>query len=126
TKPEACSACRGTGQVSSARGFVMFTAPCARCGGRGAVIKTPCKTCNAEGVVPKSKKVNVTFPAGIDSGQRLRITGQGLPGAHGSGDLYVEVDIEDHPNFELDGIDVVTKITIPFATAALGGEVRVP
>lgn len=126
TKPEACSACRGTGQVSSARGFVMFSAPCARCGGRGAVIKTPCKTCNAEGVVPKSKKVNVSFPAGIDSGQRLRITGQGLPGAHGPGDLYVEVDIEDHPNFERDGIDVVTKITIPFATAALGGEVRVP
>lgn len=126
TKPEACSACRGTGQVSSARGFVMFSAPCARCGGRGAVIKSPCKTCNAEGVVPKTKKVNVTFPAGIDSGQRLRITGQGLPGAHGPGDLYVEVDIEDHPNFERDGVDVVTKITIPFATAALGGEVLVP
>jgi molecular chaperone DnaJ len=126
TKPESCSTCRGTGQVSSARGFVMFTAPCSRCGGRGAVIKTPCKTCKGEGLVPKSKKVNVTFPAGIDSGQRLRVTGQGLPGPHGPGDLYVEIDIEDHPSFERDGVDVVTKITIPFAVAALGGEVRVP
>jgi molecular chaperone DnaJ len=126
TKPDACPMCRGTGQVSSARGFVMFTAPCSRCSGRGAVIKTPCKTCHAEGVVQKAKKVNVTFPPGIDSGQRLRVTGQGLPGANGPGDLYVEVDVEDDPRFERDGCDVVTRVTVPFSVAALGGEVRVP
>lgn len=126
TKPETCSMCRGTGQVSSARGFVMFTAPCSRCAGRGAVIKSPCKTCQGQGAVERAKKVNVTFPAGIDSGQRLRVTGQGLPGAHGPGDLYVEVDVEDDPRFERDGCDVVTKVTVPFAVAALGGEVRVP
>jgi len=126
TKPERCDACRGTGQVSSARGFVMFTAPCARCGGRGAVIKTPCKTCRGEGVVNRPRKVVVAFPAGIDAGQRLRVPGQGMPGPAGPGDLYVEVDVKEDPRFERDGADLVTKVTVPFATAALGGEVRVP
>jgi molecular chaperone DnaJ len=126
TKPERCGACRGTGQVSSSRGFVMFTAPCSRCQGRGTVVRSPCKTCNAQGVVQKPKKVMVTFPAGIDAGQRLRVPGQGLPGPNGPGDLYVEVDVEEDPRFERDGCDIVTKVTVPFATAALGGEVRVP
>lgn len=126
TKPEACAACRGTGQVSSARGFVMFTAPCSRCGGRGSVVRSPCKACKGEGVVAKPKKVHVTFPAGIDSGQRLRVTGQGLPGPNGPGDLYVDVEVEDDARFERDGADLVTKITVPFSVAALGGEVRAP
>lgn len=126
SKPEPCSTCRGTGQVSSARGFVMFTAPCSRCGGRGSVIRTPCKPCQGQGVVQRPKKVNVTFPAGIDAGQRLRIPGQGMPGQHGPGDLYVEVDVQEDPRFERDGSDIVTKVTVPFAVAALGGEVNVP
>ena len=126
TKPERCDACRGAGQVSSARGFVMFTAPCARCSGRGHVIKTPCATCRAEGVVAKARKVVVAFPAGIDAGQRLRVPGQGMPGPSGPGDLYVEVDVKEDPRFERDGADLVTRVTVPFAIAALGGEVRVP
>lgn len=126
TKPEACSGCRGTGQVSNARGFVMFSAPCARCGGRGAFIRTPCKPCRGEGVVAKPKTVIVSFPAGIDAGQRLRVPGHGLPGPNGAGDLYVEIDVEDDPRFERDGVDLVTRISVPFAAAALGADVLVP
>ncbi len=126
TKPEQCSACRGTGQVSNARGFVMFTAPCAKCGGRGVSIKTPCKSCAGQGVVEKARTVTVTFPAGIDAGQRLRVPGQGVAGPNGSGDLYVDVEVGDDPRFERDGVDLVTRVHIPFTVAALGGEVSVP
>ena len=126
TKPEACGVCRGTGQVSNARGFVMFTAPCAKCGGRGVFVKTPCKTCSGQGLVEKSRKVIVTFPAGIDAGQRLRVPGQGLPGPNGNGDLYVDVDLEDDPRFERDGADLVARVHVPLTLAALGGEVKVP
>jgi len=128
TQPEACGQCRGTGQISNARGFVMFTAPCPRCQGRGQVIRNACKACNGEGVVAKSRTVVVGFPAGIDSGQRLRIQGQGMPGpANGpAGDLYVEVDVEDDPRFERDGVDVVTRVHVGFVEAALGTTLRVP
>ena len=126
TKPEACSQCRGTGQVSNARGFVMFTAPCAKCGGRGVFIRSQCKTCHGEGVVAKPKSVTVSFPAGIDAGQRLRVPAHGLPGPNGAGDLYVEIDVEDDPRFERDGVDLVTKVQVPFSDAALGAELQVP
>lgn len=125
TKPETCSGCRGTGQVSNARGFVMFTAPCARCGGRGTIIKTRCKPCGGEGVVAKPKTVTVTFPAGIDGGQRLRVPGQGLPGPNGAGDLYVEVDVEEDPKFERDGVDLVTRVQVSLVDVSLGKEVTV-
>jgi molecular chaperone DnaJ len=128
TKPEACPQCRGTGQVSNARGFVMFTSTCGRCRGQGAVIKHACKTCDGHGVVEKPRKVTVTFPAGIDGGQRLRVTGQGMPGPAGAppGDLYVDVDVEEDPRFERDGADVVTRVHVSFTDAALGAVVRVP
>jgi molecular chaperone DnaJ len=104
----------------------MFTAPCAKCGGRGVFIKTPCKTCSGHGLVEKTRTVTVAFPAGIDAGQRLRVPGQGMPGPNGAGDLYVDVDIEEDPRFERDGVDVVTRVHIPFTLAALGGKVTVP
>jgi molecular chaperone DnaJ len=127
TKPETCAQCRGTGQVSNARGFVMFTTTCGRCRGQGAVIKHVCKTCEGHGVVEKPRKVTVTFPAGIDAGQRLRVTGQGMPGPGGSppGDLYVDVDVEEDARFERDGADVVTRAHVSFTDAALGATVRV-
>jgi molecular chaperone DnaJ len=126
TKPEACGHCRGTGQVSNARGFVMFSGPCPRCHGRGGVIKTPCKTCKGEGAIVKARKVLVTFPAGVDAGQRLRVQGQGISSPHGSGDLYVEIDVEEDPRFERDGVDIVTRAHVSFAAAALGGDIEVP
>ncbi len=125
TKPEACGPCRGTGQVTSARGFVMFTAPCARCQGRGVFIKTPCKTCRGGGAVNKSKRVTVSFPPGIDAGQRLRVPNHGMPGPAGAGDLYVEIDLEEDARFERDGADIVTRAHVSVAEAALGAEIEV-
>jgi molecular chaperone DnaJ len=128
TKPEVCAQCRGQGQVSNARGFVMFTSTCPRCRGQGAVIKQPCKGCEGHGVVERPRKVVVAFPAGIDAGQRLRVPGQGLPGPGGSpaGDLYVDVDLEEDPRFERDGADLVTRVQVSFTDAALGAEIDVP
>ncbi len=128
TKAEGCAQCRGTGQVSNARGFVMFTSTCPRCRGAGRVIKHPCPTCAGQGAVERPRKVTVTFPSGIDAGQRLRVPSQGIPGPGGAppGDLYVEVDVEDDPRFERDGADLVARVRVPFVEAALGGEIRVP
>jgi molecular chaperone DnaJ len=128
TKPEHCPQCRGAGHVSSARGFVMFTSPCPRCNGTGVVVKNPCSGCEGQGAVQRPRKVAVSFPAGVDSGTRLRIQGQGLPGPPGTpnGDLYVEIDVEEDPRFERDGADLVTRAHVSFSQAALGGEIEVP
>ena len=128
TKPETCGHCRGSGQVSNARGFVMFTTPCPRCQGQGVVIKDHCKSCKGHGAVEKARTVVVGFPPGIDSGQKLRIPGQGMPGPNGApaGDLYVEIDIEEDGRFERDGADLVTRVHVSFSDAALGAEIRVP
>ncbi|MBS2020499.1 MAG: molecular chaperone DnaJ [Deltaproteobacteria bacterium] len=128
TKPETCGHCRGSGHVSNARGFVMFTTPCPKCQGQGVVVKNPCKTCEGRGAVEKARKVVVTFPPGIDSGQRLRVPGQGLPGPMGAqnGDLYVEIDVEEDARFERDGADLVTRFHVTFTDAALGASVKVP
>jgi molecular chaperone DnaJ len=128
SKPETCAQCRGSGQVSNTRGFVMFTSTCPRCRGVGRVIKHACASCGGQGVVERTRKVTVSFPAGIDAGQRMRVPGQGMPGPNGApaGDLYVEVDIEGDPRFERDGADLVTRVHVPFTEAALGSEIRVP
>ncbi|MGA3121507.1 MAG: molecular chaperone DnaJ [Polyangiaceae bacterium] len=128
TKLETCSQCRGSGQVSNARGFVMFTSTCPRCRGAGRTIKEACPACAGHGAVERTRKVTVTFPAGIDAGQRLRVSGQGMPGPAGAaaGDLYVEIDVEEDPRFERDGADLITRVSIPFTDAALGAEIRVP
>jgi molecular chaperone DnaJ len=122
TKPETCSQCRGSGQVTAQRGFIMFSSPCARCRGTGQMIAAPCDTCRGQGAVEKQRKVLVNVPAGIDSEQRLRVPGQGMPGPGGapSGDLYVDVEVEAHPTFERHGNDLATRVTVSFAEAALG------
>jgi molecular chaperone DnaJ len=122
TKPETCNQCRGTGQVTAQRGFIMFSSPCARCRGTGQMIATPCDTCHGQGAVEKHRKVLVNVPAGIDSEQRLRVPGQGMPGPGGapSGDLYVDVEVETHSHFERHGNDLGTRLTLSFTEAALG------
>src|SRR3984957_20092874 len=128
TKPETCPQCRGAGQVSNERGFVMFTSTCPRCRGGGKVVKQACPTCAGHGAVERARKVTVTFPGGIDAGQRLRVPGQGAAAPQGvpSGDLYVGVGGGPHGGFERDGVDLVPRLHIPFTEAALGAEVRVP
>jgi len=92
---QTCGTCRGAGQVSSARGFVMFTSTCPACHGQGSTLRNPCPKCHGEGQVEKTRKVLVTFPAGIDGNQRLRVPGQGLPGPAGgeAGDLFIYIII---------------------------------
>src|ERR1700722_15414622 len=128
TRAETCPQCRGAGQVSNARGFVMFTSTCPRCHGGGRVVRHACPACGGQGAVERARKVNVSFPAGIDGGQRLRVPGQGQAGPPGApaGDLYVEVDVEGDARFERDGADLVTRVHVPFTEAALGAAVRVP
>jgi molecular chaperone DnaJ len=126
TKPETCSQCRGTGQVTAQRGFIMFSSTCARCRGTGQSIATPCETCHGAGAVERQRKVIVTIPPGIDAGQRLRVPGQGMPGPRGApnGDLYVDIDVQQDPRFERQGADLGTRITVTFAQAALGAQVE--
>ena len=127
TQPVTCGTCRGSGQISNARGFVMFTAPCPACRGEGRVIKTPCPACNGAGEKDKPKKIVVSFPAGIDDGQVLRVPGQGVPGHNGGppGDVLVEVSIEPHPRFERQGADLATRAKLTIPQAILGAKVGI-
>lgn len=125
--PETCPTCGGAGQVSTQRGFIMFATTCPRCGGTGQVITHPCDKCRGSGRVERTRTVLVTFPPGIDDGQRLRVPGQGMPGAPGApaGDLYVDVHIEQDERFERRGFDLLTRERVSFAEAALGCKVEV-
>jgi molecular chaperone DnaJ len=127
TEPKACGNCGGTGQSATQRGFIMFSTTCGVCKGQGRVIAHPCEDCRGERYVEKRRKVLVSFPAGIDGGQRLRVPGQGMPGQPGaeSGDLYVDVEMEASSEFERDGYDIGTRKQITFAQAALGGSAQV-
>jgi molecular chaperone DnaJ len=122
-----CTLCGGAGQVSTARGFVMFTQTCPRCRGQGSTVETPCDRCKGSGEQERTRKVTVTFPAGIDAGQRLRVAGQGMPGPAGAppGDLYVDVDLEPDPVFERDQNDLLTRLPVSYAQAALGARVPI-
>lgn len=122
TQPESCPQCHGTGQVTAQRGFIMFTTTCNRCGGRGSVVKDPCADCRGQGTVERERKVIVSFPAGIETGHRLRVPGQGMPGPSGTppGDLYVDVEVAPDERFERHGDDLGTRVEIPFTEAALG------
>src|SRR6185503_2652310 len=128
TQRHTCGTCRGAGQVSSSRGFVMFTSTCPTCQGEGSVLREPCPKCSGAGQVEKTRKVVVAFPPGIDTNQRLRVPGQGLPGPLGgeAGDLYVDVELEPDERFERDGIDLATRASVSFAEASLGTTVTIP
>jgi molecular chaperone DnaJ len=127
TKTETCSQCRGSGQVTAQRGFIMFSSPCARCRGTGQYLPSPCKVCHGSGAVERQRKVIVAIPGGIDSGQRLRVPRQGMPGPDGlpAGDLYVDIEVEADDRFERQGADLGTRASISFAEAALGSKLEI-
>jgi molecular chaperone DnaJ len=124
TSPVSCGTCGGSGQVAPQRGFIMFSSTCPSCRGQGSTIGSPCTSCSGRGAVQRQRRVLVTFPAGIDAGQRLRVPGQGMPGPGGSasGDLYVDVELAPHEDFERDGADLITRENISFVEAAMGTE----
>jgi molecular chaperone DnaJ len=123
-KRKTCTRCQGTGQVAHARGPFLLQSTCQACHGVGSTAEKACGKCHGTGQIEVNRVVKVTFPAGIDDGQTLRVPGQGLSGIRGgpSGHLYVEVRVEGHPVFERDGFDLVLMQVISFPEAALGTE----
>jgi molecular chaperone DnaJ len=128
TSPTTCPQCRGTGQLRYQQGFFTVARTCGQCRGAGKVIAKPCATCRGEGTVEQMRKLTVKIPAGIATGQRLRLTGEGEAGTHGGppGDLYVVIFVREHEFFQRDGNDLLCTIPLPFTTLALGGEIKVP
>ena len=128
TSPTTCPQCRGTGQLRYQQGFFTVARTCGQCRGAGKVIAKPCSTCHGQGVVEKMRKLTVKIPAGIATGQRLRLTGEGESGTLGgpAGDLYVVIFVREHEFFQRDGNDLHCTVPLAFTTLALGGEIHVP
>jgi molecular chaperone DnaJ len=124
----ACDTCGGVGQVRMQQGFFAVQQTCPRCKGRGQVISEPCDSCLGQGRLRKKKTLSVKAPAGVDTGDRIRLAGEGEAGRNGGppGDLYVEIRVREHPIFERDGSHLSCEVPISFATATLGGVVEVP
>ncbi|HPS57955.1 MAG TPA: molecular chaperone DnaJ [Spirochaetota bacterium] len=127
-KPAVCPACNGMGQVRQTQGFFSITQTCPRCRGEGKIITSPCKTCNGSGLTKKKRTITVKIPAGVESGSRLKISGEGeqAPGEGTTGDLYVVIHIKKHPNFDRHGNDILSLVDIAFPIVCLGGEIEVP
>ncbi|MDR2462423.1 MAG: molecular chaperone DnaJ [Verrucomicrobiales bacterium] len=128
SKTVTCQTCRGTGQVSVSRGFFTMAQTCPTCRGAGQIIERPCPHCHGEGRMEKSSKIKIKIPAGVDTGARLRSSGQGESGLRGgrAGDLYIVIHVREHPIFQRDGEDLYCEAPISFVKAALGGELAVP
>jgi molecular chaperone DnaJ len=128
TSPTSCDMCGGVGQVRMQQGFFSVQQTCPKCHGQGTMIKDPCGTCHGQGRVRKEKTLSVKIPAGVDTGDRIRLAGEGEAGGPGTqpGDLYVQVHVKEHPIFTRDGNDLYCEVPVSFATACLGGEIDVP
>jgi molecular chaperone DnaJ len=127
-KPATCETCRGAGQVRMQQGFFAVQQTCPRCQGRGQVITDPCSGCRGQGRLRRQKTLAVKVPAGVDDGDRIRLTGEGEAGRNGgpAGDLYVEIRVREHKIFERDGSHLSCEVPMSFATASLGGTIEVP
>ena len=128
TQPQACAQCGGRGEVSFQQGFFAISQPCPSCRGAGQTIPNPCANCHGSGHVKKRAQIAVKIPAGVDTGQRLKLTGEGESGERGGapGDLYVVINILPHDFFTRDGADVICEVPVTFSQAALGTEIEVP
>ncbi len=128
SSPKTCGTCHGAGQVRMQQGFFSVQQTCPTCHGRGSVIEDPCGTCRGLGRVQETKTLSVKVPPGVDTGDRIRLAGEGEAGDHGgpAGDLYVQVHVREHPIFTRDDSHLYCEVPIAFTTAALGGELEVP
>ena len=127
-KPETCPSCHGRGQVIRSQGFFQVSSTCPQCHGSGQFISEPCTDCDGQGLVNKSKKVSIKIPAGVDTGARMRLRGEGEGGRRGgqSGDLYVVIHVQPHEFFLREGKTIFLRYPVSMVKAALGCEVKVP
>jgi len=128
SKPAACTTCGGVGQVRMQQGFFSVQQTCPNCRGKGSIIANPCGECNGQGRVEETKTLSVKVPPGVDTGDRIRLTGEGEAGADGgpSGDLYVQMDVREHKIFTREDKNLYCEVPMSFVDAALGGEIEVP
>ncbi|NDD73834.1 MAG: molecular chaperone DnaJ [Gammaproteobacteria bacterium] len=128
SSPVTCDQCGGSGQMRISQGIFQLQQPCNRCRGTGRIVKNPCDTCLGQGRVRRTRTLSVKVPAGVSSGDRIRLSGEGEAGRNGGppGDLYVEINVLPHAIFEREGDDLSCEVPVGFATAVLGGSVTVP
>ncbi|MCF8466733.1 MAG: molecular chaperone DnaJ [Sneathiella sp.] len=128
SEPTTCTTCQGQGKIRAQQGFFTIERTCPTCQGQGRVIKNPCKACRGEGRVRKEKTLSVNIPAGVDDGNRIRLSGEGEAGMRGGapGDLYIFLTVKEHRIFQRDGQNIHCRVPIPLTTAALGGDIEVP
>ncbi|RJL19313.1 molecular chaperone DnaJ [Paracoccus siganidrum] len=128
TQPATCPTCAGMGKVRAQQGFFTVERTCPTCGGQGQIVKNPCKSCGGIGRVEKERTLSVNIPAGVETGTRIRLAGEGEAGMRGgpAGDLYIFIEVREHPIFLRDGKVLACQVPVSMATAALGGEVEVP
>jgi molecular chaperone DnaJ len=128
TSPTTCPHCRGSGQVRIQQGFFSIARTCGHCRGEGRIVTSPCPTCRGAGATRKTSTLHVNVPAGVETGLRLKLRGEGEPGPNGGppGDLYVILRVREHPIFTRQGNDVLCEVPVSFTQAALGAEIEVP
>jgi molecular chaperone DnaJ len=127
-EPQTCPTCSGMGKVRAQQGFFTVERTCPTCGGLGQIIKNPCKVCSGQGRVHKDRALSVNIPAGVETGTRIRLAGEGEAGMRGgpSGDLYIFIEVTKHDLFERENINLFCRVPVSMATAALGGDIEVP
>ncbi|GFE64568.1 molecular chaperone DnaJ [Litoreibacter roseus] len=127
-EPQTCPTCSGMGKVRAQQGFFTVERTCPTCSGAGQIIKNPCKACGGARREQKDRSLNVNIPAGVETGTRIRLAGEGEAGMMGgpSGDLYIFIEVAEHELFERDGVDLYCRVPVSMTTAALGGDVEVP
>ena len=127
-EPTTCPTCSGMGKVRAQQGFFTVERTCPTCSGMGQIIKNPCRACGGQGRVEKERALSVNIPAGVETGTRIRLAGEGEAGLRGgpSGDLYIFIEVKDHAIFQRDGIHLFCRVPVAMTTAAMGGEVEVP
>jgi len=127
-EPSTCPTCSGMGKVRAQQGFFTVERTCPTCSGMGQIVKNPCKKCRGAGRVEKERTLSVNIPAGVETGTRIRLAGEGEAGMRGgpSGDLYIFIEVADHELFERDGPNLFCRVPVSMSTAALGGNIEVP
>ncbi|MDE3028629.1 MAG: molecular chaperone DnaJ [Paracoccaceae bacterium] len=127
-EPVTCPTCAGMGKVRAQQGFFTVERTCPACSGMGQIVKNPCRSCGGAGRIEKERALSVNIPAGVETGTRIRLAGEGEAGMRGgpTGDLYIFIEVREHPLFQRDGINLFCKVPVSMITAALGGDIEVP